>query len=431
MKFGLGFAMAASLYVFATPAHAGDTNLEEQVQLLREQNAILQQQLQKQSQSLDALTQKVRGLEAANTERENAGAENSGLAESGFNLGKAVLSGEGGVGFQKTGSEGFSPNSSFTVEEARLFLDAPVWKDVYFFSEVDLATPENNSAQVNLNELYVDFENVSQLWGRDDQLNVRVGKLDIPFGEEYLTRHAIDNPLILNSVSDFWGVNPGVEIYGALEKFSYCVAVQNGGGSGLQDDNDDKAVAGRISFDPNRHWHFSMSGMRTGNINAQNSGLSAEWFGNGFFQSIGSPATTTFHVNAVELDTTARWAGGYVKAFGGFAQYGDNDPTRGNGRDIFYYSAEVVQNLPKNFYAVTRLSEAIAANGYPIVGNGSAGEYFSALTTDLWRLSLGLGYRFCDRLIIKTEYAFEGGRQVNGESRNQENFFGTEVAFKF
>ena len=252
--------------------------------------------------------------------------------------------------------------------------------------------------------------------------------MNIPFGEEYLTRHAIDNPLIVNSVSDLWGFDPGVEIYGALGKWSYVVAVQNGGGNGVQDDNDDKSVAGRISFDPNKTWHFSVSGMRTGNVNAQS--MSAVWFANGFFQSINSSATI-FHVNAVELDMTARWASGYVKAFGGYAQYGDNDPTSGNGRDIFYYSAEVVQNLPKNFYAVTRFSETIAANGYSIVGNGNPAYYFSVLTTDLWRLSLGIGYRFSDRLIIKTEYAFEGGQEVNGASRNEENFFGTEVAFKF
>ncbi len=84
--------------------------------------------------------------------------------------------------------------------------------------------------------------------GSDDQLNVRVGKMNIPFGEEYQTRHAIDNPLILNSVSDFWGYDPGVEIYGALGKFSYVVAVQNGGGNGVQDDNDDKSVSGTHQF---------------------------------------------------------------------------------------------------------------------------------------------------------------------------------------
>jgi hypothetical protein len=419
------------LFGCVVPSRAADTNLEEQVQLLREQNAILQQQMQKQSQTLDALSQKVQDLETANTERENAASENPMPAVSGFNFGKVVLSGEGGVGFQKTGPRGFSPNSSFTVEEARLFVDAPIWKDVYFYSEVDLATPENNNAQVNLGELYVDIQDVSQLWGRDGQLSMRVGKLNAPFGEEYQTRYAIDNPLILNSVSDLWGFDPGLEIYGALGKWSYVVAVQNGGGNGVQDDNDDKSVSGRVSFDPNQHWHFSLSGMRTGNIKAQTGGLSAEWFANGFFQSIGAPSTTEFHVNAVELDATARWASGYVKAFGGYAQYGDNDPTSGNGRNIFYYSAEVVQNLSKHFYAVTRFSEVIADNGYPILGNGNPGDYFSALTTDLWRLSFGIGYHFCDQLIIKTEYSIEGGKQVNGEPRNEENFFGTEVAFKF
>jgi len=433
MTLGLCFVTAALFFSFGATLHANDTNLEQQVQLLREQNALLQQQVQKQSQSLDALTQKVQNLEAADSQRENKVdkvAENSAPANDGFSLGKVVVTGEGGVGFQKTGPAGFSPDSSFVVQEARLFLDAPVWKDVYFFSEVDLATPEDNSSQVNLGQLYLDFEDVSQLWGRDGQLNVRAGKMEIPFGEEYQTRNAIDNPLIRNSVSDFWGYDPGLEIYGALGKWSYVVAVQNGGGD-MPDNNDDKSVSGRIGFDPDKTWHFSLSGMRTGNINAQNFGLSAEWFGCGFFQSIGSPATTTFNVNAVELDTTARWASGYVRAFGGVAVYDDNDPTRGNGRNIYYYSAEVVQNLPKNFYAVTRFSEAIAANGYPIMGNGNSAEYFSALTTDLWRLSLGIGYRFCDRLIIKTEYAFEGGQQVNGGPRDKENFFGSEIAFKF
>src|SRR4029077_17089421 len=136
-----------------------------------------------------------------------------------------------------------------------------------------------------LAELYVDFEDVSQLWGHDNQLNVRVGKMKIPFGEEYLTRYAIDNPLILNSVSDLWGFDPGVEAYGALGKWSYVVAVQNGGGARVQDEN---VCAGHISFDPNARWHFSVSGMRTGCLEAQNGSLSTEWFGNGFFQSIGS-----------------------------------------------------------------------------------------------------------------------------------------------
>ena len=192
----------AALLISVSSSSAADANLDEQVQLLREQNAILQQQLQKQSQSLDALSQKVQSLEAANAQRESAALENSAPASGGFNLNKVVLGAEGGIGFFKTGSQGFAPNSEFRVNDARVFIESPVWKDVYFYGELDLATPENNDTQVYLGELYLDFENVSQLWGHDGQLNVRAGRMYIPFGEEYLTRNAIDNPLILNSVAD-------------------------------------------------------------------------------------------------------------------------------------------------------------------------------------------------------------------------------------
>jgi hypothetical protein len=424
--------LAAALFSCIAPLHADDTNLEKQIQLLQQQNAVLQQQLQKQNESLDSLTKKVQDLESASAGKENSASENAAPSKGGFNLGNVNLSGEGGIAFFKTGSDGFAPQSDFRVDEARLFVEAPIWNEVYFYGDVDLATRENNNLNLQLGELYLDFQDVSQLWGRDNQFNVRAGRINIPFGEEYLTRNAIDDPLISRSVPDLWGFSPGAEIYGSLDKFSYVIAVQNGGGAnGVQDFDSDKSVAGRIGFDPNRHWHFSLSGMRTGDVNAQQDFTSAEWFGTGFFQSLGSPATKKFHANLVEGDATARWSSGHVSAFGGYARYGDNNPAADNGRDIFYYSVEGVQNLPKKFYAAARFSQIMSAKGVPIVGFGNSSDYFSELTSELWRLSLGIGYRFSDRLVIKTEYSFERGRELDGESRDQEDFFGTEADFKF
>ena len=427
------FLLAAGLLLSSgVTARAEDANLAEQVRLLREQNTLLQQQLQKQGGALEALTQKVQGLEAANAQHDNSTSDNATPTKGGLNFGKVNLGAEGAIAFFKTGPGGFAPNSEFRVDEARVFLDAPVWEDVFFYGEINLATRENTDLNTQLGQLYLDFENVSKLWGRDEQLNLRAGRIDVPFGEEYLTRYAIDNPLILHSVADLWAVDPGVEIYGTLGKISYVAAVQNGGGNGVQDYTGDKSVAGRISFDPDRHWHFSVSGMTTGNVDVQDEYISAEWFGNGWFRSIGSPATTTFYANLVQGDLTARWSSGYVKAFGGYVHYDDNDPAASNTRDVYYYSAEVVQNLPRKFYAATRFSEVLAHNGIPLVGNGNFNEYFnSALATELWRWSIGVGYRFSDRLVLKTEYAFEGGKEVGGGTRNNENFFGTQVAFKF
>ena len=298
-------------------ARADDTNLTGEVRLLREQNALLQQQMQNQNTTLDRLTKKVEQLESKAKEREIAAGENA-PADKGLNFGKVNLSAEGGVGFFTTGADGFAPNSDFRVDEARLFVEAPVWDSVYFFSDIDLATRENTGLNTQLGELNLDFEDASQFWGKDRQLNVRAGRMQIPFGEEYMNRYAMENPLISHSLSDFWGVDPGVELYGSLGKFSYVAAVQNGGGSGVQDFDGDKSVAGRISFDPNKHWHFSVSGLRTGDLNSQNDYVSAVWFGNGWFRSIGSPAATRFHADAVEGDITARWNSGHVSAFGGY-----------------------------------------------------------------------------------------------------------------
>ena len=414
----------------ARTAFADGTNLEQEISELRAQNAALQQQLQKQNESLETLSKKVEQLETANAQKGNK--EIPAPQKGGFNFGNVNLSAEGGVAFFNTGNEGFARNSEFRVDEARLYLEAPIWKEVYFFGEADLATRENDNLNVQLGELYLDFQDVSQLWGHDNQLNFRAGRMNIPFGEEYQTRYAIDNPLISHSLPDIWGFDSGVEIYGSFPKWNYVVAVQNGSGSGangMQDFNGDKSVAGRIGFDPNRHWHFSLSGMRTGDESPSDF-ISALWFGNDFFQSLSTNATK-FHANLVEGDVTARWDGGHVSGFGGYARYDDNDPAANNGRDIFYYSVEGVQDLPKKFYAVARFSEIFAAKGIPIMGYGN-GNYFSKnWTTELWRLSLGLGYRFSDSLIIKTEYSFERGDELNGDKRNHEDFFGTEAAFKF
>jgi hypothetical protein len=421
-------ALAASIF----PAGAEGTNWEEQIRLLQQQNSLLQEQLQKQNKSIDSLEKKVGDLEAAKGETAPANGETP--EKSGFNLGKVNVSGEGGLAFFNTGSQGFAPHSEFRVDEARLFVEAPVWKEVYFFGEADFATREDTDLNLNVGELYLDFEDVSQLWGRDGQLNFRIGRMNIPFGEEYLTRYAVDNALITHSVSDLWGFDTGVEIYGGLGKFTYVAAVQNGSGkNGVQDFDGDKSVAGRIGFDPNHSLHFSVSGMRTGNLDAAGDFISALWFGNGFFQSLGGPGTTKFHANLVEGDLTARWSrwlGGHITAFGGYARYGDNDPAANNGRDIFYYSVEGVQNLPRKFYVATRFSEVLCADGVPIMGLGN-GDYFSSLTKDLWRLSLGAGYRFSDQLQLKLEYAIERGKTLSGESRDHEDFLGTEATFKF
>lgn len=408
------------------------TNLQQEVQLLRQENALLKEQVQKQGTTLDTLSQKVEDLEAADHTKTVEQGDNSTPSEGGFNFGKVNFNAEGGVALFNTGPNGFAPDSDFRVDEARTFATAQLWDSAYFFGELDLATRENPSLNPQMGELYVDFEDVSQLWGKDGQLNIRAGRMNIPFGEEYLTRYAMENPLISRSLSDLWGYDEGVEAYGKLGKFSYVAAVQNGGDNGMQNFDSTKSVTGRISYDPNQHWHFSLSGMWTGDIDVKNDMMSSIWFGSGFFRSIGSPATSKFDAALAEADIAYHWKSGHVKACGGYIHYTDNDPNADNTRDLFYYSIEAQQKLPYKFYVAGRFSQIFANHGYPVVGYGNFGEYYlEDLTTRIWRASFGLGYNFNANLALKLEYSLENGETVDDGTRSGENFFGTEAVFKF
>jgi hypothetical protein len=206
---------ALFLFLCASIVRADGTNWEGEARLLREQNQMLQQQLQKQGSTLDALAKKVQDLETANAGHENSDSENAPPTKGGLNFGKVNLGAEGGIAFFQTGSDGFAPHGEFRVDEARLFIEAPIWDEVYFYSDLDLATRENTGLSAQLGELYLDAQDISKIWGAENLLNVRAGRMFIPFGEEYLNRYAMENPLISHSLSDFWGIDPGVEIYGS------------------------------------------------------------------------------------------------------------------------------------------------------------------------------------------------------------------------
>jgi hypothetical protein len=342
-------------------------------------------------------------------------------------LGRFHFSGEAGAGFFDTGPEGAFPNSEFRLDEAKLFVEAQVVEDVYVFGEIDLLTRENQDENISIGEVYVEFENISKLWNRENILNVRAGRFDIPFGEEYQTRDVIDNPLITHSLSDIWGVDEGVEAYGIAKKVEYVFAIQNGGESVLHDYNSDKAIVGRFSA------------MRTGKLDAAKDQFSEMWFGNGFLLLLGSPLTsTTFQGNVFEADGHASWDSGHLHVAGGHLKYEDNDSAADNTRDANYYQVEVLQNLNRNhqntWYAAARFSRIDANPDFPIVGNGAISRYLFDYETEtefLWRLSVGAGYRVGRHLLFKVEYNFERGEQTNGVKRNHEDFFGIVVAAGF
>jgi hypothetical protein len=431
---------AVAVVLLANPAvRAADASgdLKEQVEQLLKQNAALLETVQQQQGVIEDLNRRVGHIEREATQRsaeESAARDEPGGAR-GVKLGRVNISGQGGVALFSGQANSMFPNTEFRVDEARLFLEAPIWGDVYFFSELNLATREEDELDLKLGELYLDFEDLSRLWGETRQLNLRVGRLDIPFGEEYLYRDAIDNPLVSHSLPDTWGVDEGLELYGAIGPVSYVVAVQNGGVPGTSDANDDKAVAGRLSYDPTPQLHLSVSGMRTGDLDVEEDELSELWFGGGWFRSIGGPNTTEFHANLVQGDIAWKCARGRLRAFAGYARYDDNDPDADNRRDFYYYAVEGVLDWTRKFYTAARFSQIFVDGGYPMPGQGDLGSYFfnpfAPQAEELWRCSIGVGYRFSPQLVVKTEYSFEGGKEVGGTSREHVDIFAAQAAFGF
>src|SRR3954468_24224410 len=188
----------------------------EQLRQLQQQNQALQEQLRLQQGLIESLNRKVNEIQQASAQRgrevqdlQTQFQEASQLPKSEpvFSPGKVSITAEGGIGFFKSGSEGRYPKGDFRVDEAKLFIESPILDSVYFFSEINLATPESYDPSLHLGEAYIDFENVSRFWHWDRMLSVRLGRIDIPFGEEYIYRDAIDNPLISHSLTDFWGVD--------------------------------------------------------------------------------------------------------------------------------------------------------------------------------------------------------------------------------
>jgi hypothetical protein len=194
-----------------------------------------------------------------------------------------------------------------------------------------LATRESNDDSFNLGETYIELDNISSLWGADGLATLRIGRMDIPFGEEYRMRDPIDNPLVSHSLPDIWGIDEGIEVFGQIGPADYAFAIQNGGRPAFQDFDGDKSIAARIGFEPTEWLRVSGSAMRTGNLDSENDFISEVWIGNAVFRAIGPPeTTTTFSADMVEFDAAIDWEGGHINSLVGWAWYDDNDSVSDN-----------------------------------------------------------------------------------------------------
>ncbi|MGH8016730.1 MAG: hypothetical protein ACREIA_00290 [Opitutaceae bacterium] len=424
---------------------AAPATTEEQLLQLAEENRQLRAILLEQRSELSELRRMVESLAAGHSRDSTAATEpaNSFPPEPMAQADEPsprrngdrdiIVGGQAGVAFFAGGSDSQFPNNELRVDEAILTVEAQAARNAFFFSELYLTRREAYDDTFHLGELYVDLESVSSLWGHDGLLSLRLGRFDSPFGEEYLHRDPIANPLVTHSLADIWGTDEGIEVYGGAGRWDYVFAVQNGSQELLHDYNEDKALIARVGFNPAPRTRVSVSAMRTGDLDVVNEPLSEIWIGNNVFRSIGSDETTTHHAELAQIDARQGWSNGHILGAYGKAWYGDDDPLGDNSRDFTFYHIEAMQAFSRTFYGAARFSRIEAGKGYPLVGLGDFGKYFFSplLTRELWRLGLGVGWHVSDNLLLKTEYTFEEGRLSNGARRGNSNQFSAEAALRF
>jgi hypothetical protein len=432
----LNLSVAAAFVLLGTPSFAADEVTQKELRELRDENRVLRQQMTRQQQVIESLTTKVAGIEEAQKERDEIQAGERGLIappQKPTGPSKVSISGQLAAAYLKTGSEGMFPKGEFRVDEARVFLEAQAWEDIYGFVELNIMTREAWDDSLRLGEAYVDIERVLKWRGLDSLINLRLGRFYIPFGEEYSVRYPMDNPLVSHSLMDFWGVDEGIELYGSHGPIQYAVAVQNGGHPAVGDFTSDKSIAARVAYEPKKWLRVSGSAMRTGDLDPNGDGVSEMWFGNGFFRSLGNGLTTTeFHADLAEGDVQFLFSRGHLKLAGGGIRYDDNDRAADNQRDVWFYSAEGVFRFTKRFYGAARFSQIFADDGFPIVAHGTWPQYFDTeLTDNIWRLSLGLGYTPNPHFVFKLEYTLERGTTVSGRQREHEDLFAAQAALRF
>jgi uncharacterized coiled-coil protein SlyX len=434
--------LGCALPFAAAQIHAAEVTVQD-LEAVLTQNRNLQQQVEKQQQQIDELRHRLDALQNKPGETDPQRAREVKDYEAPVRVESTALraareirvSGEAGLAFFSSGRDGSFPNSEFRVDDAKIFLEAPVWKNVYFFTGLELTTREANDEYFHVGDLYADMEDVVKV-GHDYSLSLRVGRFDIPFGEEYQYRNVMANPLILHSAADIWGIDEGVQAYGTLGRLQYNIAVQNGGHKTQHDYNKDKSVTIRLGFDPTKSLHLSASAHRTGKLDAVNDSLSEIWLANGFFRALGPAATTkTFSASLYELDAIWRWKEGHFQATGGGAHFDDDSTVADNSRNLSFHSFEVMQQLTGKLYGAARYSKIKTSEGYPLVGLGNAGTYFynpfGPRTTDLERFSAGVGYQFDLPLVWKLEYSWESGHLLSGVRRGDADTFATELGLKF
>ncbi len=317
------------------------------------------------------------------------------------------LGGYGALDYLDSGNAGTTPDGSFLVKEASLFLDAQVWERMSLYTEI-WYTRYSFVNQFTLGEFYAQF---TGLFAGDDGgrgLGVRVGRVYIPFGENYLWWDATENPLITFSAADPYGFDRGVVIYGDLGPAHWISSVTNGSLSAA-DDAAAKLVSGKVYGEPCGDLYLSASLLTTGNTERSAFRLGDNFItpvGVGASSSVGASPNDEVNTTCWELDAELGESLRASLALQVGRAYIDDDADAFD-RDLTWFQIEPSVHLTDELDLIVRYSEIgtyDSDEGYLFTGRiVSTGENLGFDTRVLRRLSGGMRWDVNPHVIGKVE----------------------------
>lgn len=353
--------------------------------------------------------------------------------------------GFGAAGFYDTGSAGTREHGGFEIKEASLFIEAAVWEDISFFVELQTnRLGKDDDLFTRTGEVYAHFRDLTI--GESTSLGMKLGRIDIPFGEEYLWQDAIDNPLITNSAAYPYGWDEGLLLYSNLYGVNWIFAVTDGTDARSSDENSEKAFNLKFYGTPWDPLYLSLSLMSNGD-----GSKSAFEFGGSHFVPIGVSSTsalgnstsTEVESNLFELASKYNFnlsnnTSGHLALTFGAAKQDDKDSSF--DRSIQWFSIEPYLKFTNNWYTVLRYSEIGTYDddeGYNFKGKTFAGGLaVSSFDIEKFRrLGVGLGWAPNPRVLAKFEIGKDWIDLINASSLSANNedreFVGFEMAVGF
>ena len=225
-----------------------------------------------------------RGAEPQELERRLEALETQGPAGAGGWPDRLRLSGSASTGYFRSAPDGFFPDGSFEVWDARVFLEADLGREVRVAERRALRDlglvfewefVRLGELQNQVGDLYVDLRGI----GDSDLLNLQAGRFQIPVGENYLRfgRGTVDNPFLTNPVGGPWWWDEGLRFYGSGTegRLGYVASVTDGETPFDGDGDSDLQYTLKLFARPTEWLYLSASGLRAGKIGSS----SALWLG--------------------------------------------------------------------------------------------------------------------------------------------------------